>query len=246
MSIMTAPRRCRSWASTCRTPTRPPTLALASPARWRGCGRQAAILPPSRPGYRRGRTSSGAWSGSHRAGSAARGSGVFPPLAGRRGIRAGNDAPKQHPGHPRSVDVRHAIVMTHWSERPSDFILLPPPYERDLDDVRAVVAAADQFLRFHGADERACKVRQLKVEARQLLYQQAVFLARWTDEQGRPHAALQRWKLARREFSDQSVDGKDVQWAKGLEQRVAARPIKVPEPPSLHPPAPVVGRGAKP
>jgi outer membrane protein assembly factor BamD (BamD/ComL family) len=153
---------------------------------------------------------------------------------------------KQHPGHPRSVDVRHAVVITHWSERPSDFILLPPPYERDLDDVRAAVAAADQFLRSHGEDGRAKKVRAIKDQARKLLYQQAVFLARWTDEQGRPHAALQRWNLARREFSDQSADGKDVQWAKGLKQRVAARPIKVPEPPSLHPPAPVVGRGTKP
>ena len=81
---------------------------------------------------------------------------------------------KQHPGHPNTADVRHAIIQTNWAERPGNFALLPPAYERDLEDARATVISANAFLEFHASDPRAAAIREIRRKARQLLYQQAV------------------------------------------------------------------------
>ena len=67
---------------------------------------------------------------------------------------------KQHPGHPKSGDVRFAIIQTSWAERPGTFALLPPAHERDLEDARATVIAANAFLEFHRDDARSGEVRQ--------------------------------------------------------------------------------------
>jgi outer membrane protein assembly factor BamD (BamD/ComL family) len=153
---------------------------------------------------------------------------------------------KQHPGHPKTADVRYAIIETSWAERPGDFALLPPAYERDLEDARATVIAADAFLRFHSNDQRASKARSVKTAARQLLYQQAVFLARWTADQGRHQAALSRWQMARTEFSEQPVTDPDKAWLKALTQRASAHPVKHPEEPKLHPEASVTAKESQP
>ncbi|MDE0883840.1 MAG: outer membrane protein assembly factor BamD [Myxococcota bacterium] len=153
---------------------------------------------------------------------------------------------KQHPGHPKTVDVRYAIVTTNWSERPGDFILLPPPHERDLEDARGTLIAANAFLRQHGADERAAEVRKIKRAARSLLYRQALFLAHWTADQGRPHAALVRWTSLREEFAEQPLSAKDELWSAALTQRVAKTPLKLPKEPELYPAAPVVKDGQRP
>jgi outer membrane protein assembly factor BamD len=153
---------------------------------------------------------------------------------------------KQHPGHPKTADVRFAIMETNWAERPGDFALLPPAYERDLEDARATVIAANAFLRFHADDQRTAKVRAIKTKARGLLYQQAVFLARWTADQGRHQAALSRWQMARTEFADQPLTDPDKAWLKVLTQRASADPVKHPEEPKLHPEASVTGKESQP
>jgi len=150
---------------------------------------------------------------------------------------------KQHPGHPKTVDVRHAIVLTNWAERPGDFVLLPPPHERDLEDARATVIAANAFLRFHTDDPRSQAVRKVKRQARELLYRQAVFLAHWTATQGRPHAAIARWNMARAEFPEQPIAAKDDLWFKNLTALAAKTSLKQPKEPDLHPQASVLGEG---
>ena len=153
---------------------------------------------------------------------------------------------KQHPGHPKSGDVRFAIIQTSWAERPGTFALLPPAHERDLEDARATVIAANAFLEFHRDDARSAEVRRIRSAARTLLYRQQVFLARWSAEQGRPHAALARWRTARQEYADVPETATDKDWVDGVEKQVKASPLVYPEPPKLYPEQSVLSEEAKP
>ena len=153
---------------------------------------------------------------------------------------------KQHPGHPKSGDVRFAIIQTSWAERPGTFALLPPAHERDLEDARATVIAANAFLEFHRDDARSGEVRRIRSAARTLLYRQQVFLARWSAEQGRPHAALARWRTARQEYADVPETATDKDWVDGVEKQVKASPLVYPEPPKLYPEQSVLSEEAKP
>ncbi len=149
---------------------------------------------------------------------------------------------KQHPGHPKTGDVRYAIIETNWAERPGDFALLPPAYERDLEDARATVLSANAFLEFHADDKRAGKVRNIRTAARKMLYQQAVFLAHWTADQGRHHAALARWKAARQEYADFPTTDRDKAWLKMVKQLTKAHPVERPQEPKLYPEASVMAK----
>ena len=153
---------------------------------------------------------------------------------------------KQHPGHPKTVDVRYAIIETNWAERPGDFVLLPPAYERDLEDARATVLSANAFLEFHSDDQRAEKVRKIRTAARKLLYQQAVFLAHWTADQGRHHAALARWNTARQEYADFPMTDRDKLWLTGVTQRTKDNPIVRTQEPKLYPEASVMAKESTP
>ena len=123
--------------------------------------------------------------------------------------------------------------------------MLPPPHERDLEDARATVIAARAFLRFHPNDPRGLEIRRIKRAARTLLYRQAVFLAHWTADQGRPHAALARWKMAREEFAEQPIASKDKVWLKNLTALSAKTSLEQPKEPELHPQASVTGEGGR-
>ena len=136
---------------------------------------------------------------------------------------------KQHPGHPKSGDVRFAIIEPGGL---SDRTLAHcRQHERDLEDARATVIAANAFLEFRRDDTRSAEVRRIRSSARTLLYRQQVFLARWSAEQGRPHAALARWRTARQEYADVPETATDKDWVDGVEKRVKTSPSFT-EPPS--------------
>ena len=147
---------------------------------------------------------------------------------------------KQHPGHPKTADVRFSIITTNWAERPGNFFLLPPAFERDLEDVRATQIACDAFLRFHRGDSRIEEVARMRKEARALLYRQAVFLARWTAQQGQPHGALARWDAARLTYPELTANAEDSVWAKQLSARLDGKALTYPDEPKLYPSASVL------
>ncbi len=76
---------------------------------------------------------------------------------------------KQHPNHEQAPHAAFRVGLSHWKERPSDFFLLPPSEEKDLQEVRdAEVALATFVAKYPEAKERT-EGERLLAEARALL-----------------------------------------------------------------------------
>ncbi|MBM65977.1 MAG: hypothetical protein CMH55_07080 [Myxococcales bacterium] len=141
---------------------------------------------------------------------------------------------EQHPTHARLVEARYGIIKVLEEQWPGDFFLLPPPHERDLEDVEATVLALSVFFRHHPEDARVESLKGLQVKAWALLYKRQMYLARWNEQQGRLRAALQRVENARQRYPDVSENPEDIEWVKDLRSRVQSVKDEV-KAPELHP-----------
>jgi len=141
---------------------------------------------------------------------------------------------EQHPTHPRLVEARYGIIKVLEEQWPSDFFLLPPPHERDLEDVEATVLALSVFFRHHADDERVEALKGLRLKAWELLVKRQFYLARWNARQGRLRAALRRVESARQRYPNVSEDPEDTEWVKDLRRRAQSEKVEV-KAPELHP-----------
>lgn len=58
-----------------------------------------------------------------------------------------------HPSHAAVPYARFRIGMSYFEDMPSDFFLLPPPYERELGSTRSANRTLGEFLERYGASE---------------------------------------------------------------------------------------------
>ena len=141
---------------------------------------------------------------------------------------------EQHPTHSRLVEARYGIIKVLEEQWPSDFFLLPPPHERDLEDVEATVLALSVFFRHHPKDLRIKDLKDLRQRAWALLFKRQLYLARWNAKQGKLKAALRRVESARQRYPAVSEPAEDTRWVKDLRRR--AQSVQVDEKaPKLHP-----------
>ena len=136
--------------------------------------------------------------------------------------------------HPRLVEARYGIIKVLEEQWPSDFFLLPPPHERDLEDVEATVLALSVFFRHHPDDNRTEALKDLRQKAWSLLSKRQFYLARWNARQGRLRAALARVEGARQRYPNVSEDPVDVEWVKDLRRRAESEKVET-KAPELHP-----------
>ena len=141
---------------------------------------------------------------------------------------------EQHPTHPRLVEARYGIIKVLEEQWPSDFFLLPPPHERDLEDVEATVLALSVFFRHHPDDKRTEALKDLRQKAWALLSKRQFYLARWNARQGRLRAALARVEGARQRYPNVAEDPVDVEWVKDLRRRAESEKVET-KAPELHP-----------
>src|SRR5450755_634975 len=56
------------------------------------------------------------------------------------------DFVKSHPSHPQAGYAAYRVGLAHYNDRPSDWFMLPPSYEKDQAPLRAAMDGFSRFL----------------------------------------------------------------------------------------------------
>jgi len=73
---------------------------------------------------------------------------------------------KLHPTHEEVDYAAFRVGLSRWKDGPSEFILFPPSYEKDLTQVRDAVKALDEFVAKYPESKHRPEAEKLLAEAR--------------------------------------------------------------------------------
>jgi outer membrane protein assembly factor BamD len=86
------------------------------------------------------------------------------------------DFVKSHPSHPKADYASFRAGLARWEDRPSDFWLLPPSWEKDQVTLRNALDALQKFLVSYPKSEYVPKARELVTDVRQRLAKHEEFV----------------------------------------------------------------------
>ena len=84
---------------------------------------------------------------------------------------------KSHPSHPRADYASFRVGLSYYTDKPSDWFLFPPAYERDQGPVKQSLDSLQRFTLSYPKSEFAPKARELIADCRERLAQHEQFVA---------------------------------------------------------------------
>jgi outer membrane protein assembly factor BamD len=94
---------------------------------------------------------------------------------------------KLHPTHPKVDYAAWRAALTHVSDIPSDFFLLPPSREKDQTEVRSAMRSLNEFVRQYPNSEFLPEAKAKVEEIRRRLAEHELYVASF-------YARRERWK----------------------------------------------------
>jgi outer membrane protein assembly factor BamD len=94
---------------------------------------------------------------------------------------------KLHPTHPKVDYAAYRAALTHLSDIPSDFFLLPPSREKDQTEVQAALRTLTDFIRQYPDSQYVAEAKQKQEEVRRRLAEHELYVASF-------YARRERWK----------------------------------------------------
>jgi outer membrane protein assembly factor BamD len=94
---------------------------------------------------------------------------------------------KLHPTHPRVDYAAYRAALSHYSDIPTDFLLLPPSREKDQSEVRAALRTLSDFVRQYPDSRYLAEAKQKLEEVRRRLAEHELYVASF-------YARRERWK----------------------------------------------------
>ena len=79
------------------------------------------------------------------------------------------DFVKSHPSHPKADYAAFRVGQAYFNDKPSDWFLLPPSYEKDQAPVRQALEALNRFVNAYPKSEYVPKARAMIADCRQAL-----------------------------------------------------------------------------
>jgi outer membrane protein assembly factor BamD len=79
------------------------------------------------------------------------------------------DFVKSHPSHPKADYAAFRVGLANYEDKPGDFFMLPPSYERDQAPVRGALEALQRFVVAYPKSEYVTRARDLINDCRQRL-----------------------------------------------------------------------------
>ena len=76
---------------------------------------------------------------------------------------------KAHPSHPQADYAAFRVGLSHYQDKPSDWFLLPPSYEKDQGPIKAALDALNRFAVTYPKSEYFNKAKDLIAECRRRL-----------------------------------------------------------------------------
>jgi len=109
---------------------------------------------------------------------------------------------QRRPNHGEVPYALFRVAESYFQQRPSDFFLFPPPFEKDLGTTKDALRAYQSFLTKFPSDERVEPAREKVLECRSTLADYELFVARFYLNQARPTSARGRLEILFRDFED--------------------------------------------
>lgn len=106
---------------------------------------------------------------------------------------------------PNHEEVPYALFMvgeSYFKQRPSDFFLFPPSFEKDLGTTKDALRAYRSYIAKFPQDARIEQAREKVLECRRTLADYELFVARFYLDQSRPVSARGRLETILGDFED--------------------------------------------
>ncbi|HYO59500.1 outer membrane protein assembly factor BamD [Archangium sp.] len=94
---------------------------------------------------------------------------------------------KLHPTHPKVDYAAYQAALTHFSDIPSDFFILPPSTEKDQTEVRAALVSLNDFIRLYPNSQYVPEAKEKAEQTRRRLAEHEMYVASF-------YARRERWK----------------------------------------------------
>jgi len=112
------------------------------------------------------------------------------------------DFVKSHPSHPKADYAAYRAGMAYFQDRPSDFFLLPPSYEKDQGPVRQALEALNRFVNGYPKSEYIPKAKALISDCRELLAAHERYVAEFYVKNEQWKGAAQRYMTLADTYGD--------------------------------------------
>jgi outer membrane protein assembly factor BamD len=113
-----------------------------------------------------------------------------------------SDFVKSHPSHPQAAYAAYRVALAHYNDRPSDWFLLPPSYEKDQAPLRAAVDAYGKFLNNYPKSEFVPKAQIEQNDCRQRLAAHDRYVAHFYEKRGEWRGAAGRYVAIAESYGD--------------------------------------------
>ncbi len=84
---------------------------------------------------------------------------------------------KFHPTHELLDYAQFRVGLSHYKDMPSDFILFPPPTQKDQAPVRRALSSMEEFLRLHPKSQYAKEAQEKRDELRRRMAEHELYVA---------------------------------------------------------------------
>lgn len=112
------------------------------------------------------------------------------------------DFVKAHPSHPKADYAAFRVGLCYYQEKPGDWWILPPSYERDQTPVRQALDAWNKFVVSYPKSEYVTKARDLINDCRQRLAAHDRYVAEFYAKREAWRGAAGRWLAIADNFGD--------------------------------------------
>jgi outer membrane protein assembly factor BamD len=112
------------------------------------------------------------------------------------------DFVKSHPSHPKADYAAYRAGVAYFQDRPSDFFLLPPSYEKDQGPIRQALEALNRFVNGYPKSEYIPKAKALISDCRELLAAHERYVAEFYVKNDQWKGAAQRYMTLADTYGD--------------------------------------------
>lgn len=107
---------------------------------------------------------------------------------------------KFHPSHELVDYAQFRVGLSHYKDMPSDFILFPPPTQKDQAPVRRALASMEEFLRLHPKSQYAKEAQEKRDELRRRMADHELYVSDFYLKRGHHRAAVFRLEYLLQNF----------------------------------------------
>ena len=112
------------------------------------------------------------------------------------------DFVKSHPSHPKADYASFRVGLAYYQDKPSDWFLLPPSYEKDQAPIRSALDAFQRFTLAYPKSELVTRARDLIAECRERLAQHERYVAEFYTKRKGWRGAAGRWMVLADTYGD--------------------------------------------